>query len=85
MHWTAKDMRQSRPYTTALLNAVDEGVADKDTLIRDLLGWMSEADVKEFVQRNDLLELVRIVDDPESSDEEPMHDEPGIDPYLQTR
>lgn len=49
------DHRVSRKYTSALLDAVDEGMFDRDSLIRDLLGWMSEADVKEFVQRNDLM------------------------------
>lgn len=44
-----------RTYTTALLDAVDEGLFNKDSLIADLLGWMSEDEVKEFVQRNDLM------------------------------
>jgi len=44
-----------RKYTNAVLDAVEEGMFDKDALIADLLGWMSEDDVKEFVQRNDLM------------------------------
>jgi len=44
-----------RKYTNAVLDAVSEGMFDKDQLISDLLGWMSEDDVKEFVQRNDLM------------------------------
>lgn len=49
------DHRQSRKYTSAVLDAVEEGMLDKDALIQDLLGWMSEADVQEFVRRNDLM------------------------------
>lgn len=49
------DQRVSRKYTAALLDAVDEGMFDRDSLIRDLVGWMSEDDVREFVQRNDLM------------------------------
>lgn len=47
--------RTSRKYTSALLDAVDEGLFNKDSLIADLLGWMSEDEVKEFVRRNDLM------------------------------
>lgn len=47
--------RVSRPATTYLLDMVDQGIIDKDTLIADLLGWMSESDVSEFVRRNDYI------------------------------
>ena len=57
------DHRTSRKYTSALLDAVDEGVMDKDALIRDLLGWMSEADVQEFVRRNDLMPWLETEED----------------------
>ena len=67
--WTAKDARRSRPYTTALLDAVDIGIVDKDTLIRDLVGWMSEAEVEDFVRRNDLLEAMGLDEDEEEVDE----------------
>jgi hypothetical protein len=46
------DPRDSRAYTVALLELVDEGVLDKDTLIQDLLGWMSEDDVAGFCKKN---------------------------------
>ena len=61
------DHRQSRKYTSALLDAVDEGMLDKDSLIADLLGWMSEADVQEFVRRNDLMPWLE--DEEEEEDE----------------
>jgi hypothetical protein len=43
---------QPRAYTNALLEMVDEGVLDKDTLIQSLLGWMDEGEVKEFCNAN---------------------------------
>ena len=55
--------RTSRKYTSALLDAVDEGVMDKDSLIQDLLGWMSEDDVREFVRRNDLMPWLETEED----------------------
>ena len=67
--WTAKDARRSRPFTTAMLEAVDEGMLDKDTLIQDLLGWMSESEVEQFARSNDLLEAIRMEDEEEEVDE----------------
>lgn len=65
--WTAKDARRSRLYTTQLLaqllEMVEEGLVDKDSLIADLLGWMSEHEVEQFVRRNDLLEALNIEED----------------------
>jgi len=37
-----------RKYTNKIIGMVDEGLLDRDTLIRDLLCWMSESDVEEF-------------------------------------
>lgn len=62
--WTAKDARRSREYTCKLLEAVDEGMVDKDTLIQDLLGWMSEQDVEQFCRRN----LSELFDDEEDEE-----------------
>ncbi len=61
--WTAADQRRARAYTTRLLEMVDEGMIDKDNLIQDLLGWMSEDDVKDFARRNDYIQ-----DEPEDED-----------------
>lgn len=44
--------RDSRGYTRALLELVDEGILDRDQLIQDLLGWMDEADVEQFCKKN---------------------------------
>lgn len=54
--WTARDARMSRKATTQLLEMVDEGLIDKDSLIADLLGWMSEDEVAEFARRNDYIQ-----------------------------
>jgi hypothetical protein len=49
------DHRQSRPVTSELLDLAEQGVIDWETLARDALGWMSEADVAEFAKRNDYI------------------------------
>ena len=41
----------ARSYTNLILEMNDDGYFDKDQLIRDLLCWMDEADVKEFYER----------------------------------
>jgi hypothetical protein len=48
------DRKQISPYRSALLQMMDDGALDPATLARDLCGWLSEQDVKEFVQANDL-------------------------------
>lgn len=53
--WSAREARRSRKYTVALLDALEQGLFDKDALIADLLNWMSENDVEQFVRCNDLL------------------------------
>jgi hypothetical protein len=60
------DHRKSRKYTTILLDAVEEGMYDKDLLIQDLLGYLSEAEVEDFVRKNDLMPWL----EDESEDEE---------------
>lgn len=61
------DHRVSRKYTAAVLDAVDEGMLDKDALIQDLLGYLSEAEVQDFVRKNDLMPWLE--DDSEEEDE----------------
>ena len=45
------DPRASRAYTNGLIELIDTGTVDKDQLIQDLLGWMSEDSVKGFCQQ----------------------------------
>lgn len=40
-----------REYTKKLLDLIDEGCVDKDSLILNLLNWMSEDFVKEFYEQ----------------------------------
>jgi hypothetical protein len=47
------DHRQSRPVTTELLDMAEQGLIDWESLARDALGWMSEADVAKFARSND--------------------------------
>ncbi len=41
-----------RKYTNKIVEMVDEGLLDRDTLIRDLLNWMPESHVEEFYGQN---------------------------------
>ena len=47
--------RVSRPITSKLLDNLEQGLYDKDNMIRDLLNWLSEDEVKQFARANDLL------------------------------
>ena len=47
-------MTYTRKMTCHLLDLVDEGMVDKDWLILALLSWMSEDDVAEFCERNEI-------------------------------
>lgn len=39
-----------REYTKKIIELVDEGLLDRDAMIRDLLNYMSESDVKDFYE-----------------------------------
>ena len=41
----------TREFTNRMIELLEEGVFDKDMLIRDMLAWMTESSVKEFVER----------------------------------
>jgi hypothetical protein len=43
----------TRKHTRYLLEQVEQGRFDNETLIRDLLNFMSESDVKEFCEQYD--------------------------------
>ena len=64
----------SRAYTCAVLELVDEELLDKDQLIQELLGWMSEYEVQEFCKKilrdEDNLCLIREEDEEDEEDEE---------------
>ena len=44
-----------REFTSRMIDLNDEGYFDKDLLIRDLLNWMPEGDVKQFVRVYDFI------------------------------
>lgn len=46
--------RAMSPWRAAVLDLNDQGVFDKDNLIRDLLNWLSESEVEQFCRANDL-------------------------------
>lgn len=45
-------MMKTRENTCKLLDMVEQGLINKDSLIHNLLNWMSEAEVTEFMERN---------------------------------
>lgn len=51
--------RQPRAATRAVLDLMDQGALDKDNLVRDLLNWMSESEVREFCENN-LREVIKL-------------------------
>jgi len=53
--WNQQDSYRSRRYTCELLSLVEDGMIDKDTLIRDLLGYLSESEVADFARKNDII------------------------------
>jgi len=57
--------KQTRKYTCAVLDAVEEGMLDRDALIQDLLGYLSEAEVQDFVRKNDLMPWLEDEEDEE--------------------
>jgi len=62
---------KSREFTCLFLDMVEQGAFDKDTLIKDLLGWMSEDEVKEFARANDIfIETMDSEEDLDTIDEE---------------
>ena len=50
-------MRDPRQYTVKLMGAVDSGAITQDTVIKACMSYMSEADVQEMIQMNDLFDV----------------------------
>lgn len=49
-------MAGAREYTCKLLDMVDEGLVDKDYVIQMCLGYLSEADVKDMMIGEELID-----------------------------
>jgi hypothetical protein len=62
--WTKQDSYRSRAVTCQLLDNLEQGIYDKDRMIQDLLGWMSEAEVARFARANEY-----IIDEDEESED----------------
>lgn len=46
--------RNPRENTNKLLEMIDEGLLDKDTILQAALEWLSDAEVEEMCRRNDI-------------------------------
>ena len=67
-----------REYTKKIIEMVDEGLWDRDELIRDLLNYMSESDVKDFYNSFDFGDEETDEDDGQPSEMDEWHDyDPG--------
>ena len=62
-HWSAKQARQSRKVTTALIEAAEGGIVSWEDIARNALGFMSEQDVAEMARSYDMVEAAGISDD----------------------
>ena len=62
-----------REYTNKIIEMVDEGLLDRDMLIRDLLNYMSESDVKDFY------ESLGLDDDEDEDDGQPSEMDEWLD------
>ena len=49
----------TRKYTNVLLELVKDGLLDKDNVIQMCLNYMSEQEVQDMVEMNDLSELFK--------------------------
>lgn len=47
----------ARQYTNKLLEMVDDGLLNKDTVIMACINYMSEADVQDMMECNEFIEL----------------------------
>ena len=69
-HWSAKQARQSRKVTTALIESAEGGILSWEDIARNALGFMSEQDVAEMVRAYDMAEAAGVGDDAEEEEED---------------
>ena len=65
----------TREFTIKLLDMVNDGLLDKDTVIMACVKYMSEDDVREMMFANDFVEDTDDWDEKEWDDDEPDVDE----------
>ena len=58
----------TRETTNLILNMIDDGTLDARTIARDLLGYLSEDEVRDFAHRNDLPNMDEYEEPPEHDD-----------------
>lgn len=68
-HWSAKQARQSRKVTTALIESAEGGILSWEDIARNALGFMSEQDVAEMVRAYDMAEAAGVGDDDEEEED----------------
>lgn len=75
----------AREATNRILEMVEEGVLDRDTVIRNLLGWMSEDEVRDFAECEQYFEFEEDEDDGQPSSYDEYQDLPwGGDDAFET-
>jgi hypothetical protein len=69
---------KTREYTNKIIEMVDEGLIDRDMLIRDLLNYMSESEVENFYDQYYGQDEDEDEDDGQPSEMDEWHDyDPG--------
>ena len=53
----------TRQYTNQLLEMIEDGLLDKDTVISAFCSYMSESDVQDMMESNDFIEVEDEEDD----------------------
>jgi hypothetical protein len=59
----ADQYRRARPYTTFLLERIDDGLLDKDAVINACVKYMSEDDVQDMMEVNEFCEPNQLEED----------------------
>jgi hypothetical protein len=60
----------AREYSNRLYGLYEDGMFNTDQLVLSMIMWMSERDVKEFVQANQFMGFSDLPDGPQDPDED---------------
>ena len=63
----------AREYTNRLLEMIDDGLLDRDTVIMACVKYMSEDEVKDMMESNDFI-LDEEVEDEDEDEDDPLDD-----------
>ena len=64
-----------RRYTNKLLEMLDDGLLDRDTVILACVSYMSESDVQDMMESNEMLEAEEDEDEDDEDDGQPSEQE----------